>query len=262
MIKIEFSGLTFHPSEEFTNVTNLLNRIIPINDNVTNVSVEWNGKTSIVQSIFYDAFSLSFICKETEKQDFMKIAYAPKIEVIDTEISKIIQAKFIDVTFAKINDNQEFYICKFNFADYATKNIQNNLENYGDNYSLQIITYDINNSPHTSFATSCLKPIYGTDFTQNIKNDFKNRIIDYNKTLSFHNVLTVMNKNSYFDFMQKIPPVSPFLHHNKIKVVLGDIKIVMVGSFEMNVNIIGCDLYKIELKLISDSVRITSPYNN
>lgn len=257
MIKIEFSGLTFFPSADFVDSTNVDHRIISIDNDIVQASAQWNGTTKVVQSIFYDAFKLTFHVRENKKNGFSKIAYAPIITVTNTETSKIINAKFLDVRFERVADNLEFYKCVFSFADLDSKTVQDNY-NFDSKY---FVLFE--NEPESTDLqiTTDFKPLLSYSFSNNIKSDFNDFIVDYNKTRKKLSVLVFVPERDIPDFFLALKDVAIPSSKYKIKVTdgvsaMGTFGQVMVAKNEA----FGEGLFQIQLDLIYNTV-ITANYN-
>ena len=264
-IKISFSGIDFFPDTNFTDDTYINYRKVPINDYLgSSTSIEWKGNTETVQSIFYDAFKLTFIVREDKKNGFSKIAYAPTIQVFEYDSLNVLQntinAKFISVDFEQVTENREFYICTFSFADIATKKIQNNFGKSENNY-LSIITNIA--TTYASFPNK-FENIQPFEFSQNVKNSFKDNIVDYNKLTKFHRVLVFVDENtsnSLSDFYTGISLVGKTSSNYTLKYYLNGVLQVTSTEFEIiSDELIGDNLHKIEVKLI-ESNTINTPYN-
>ena len=258
MIKIEFSGLTFFPDANYKEVTNVNYRYIPIDDLVVNNSANWNGETQIIQSIFYDAFKISFMVRENQKQGFQKIAYAPTIKVINTDNSKEINAKFISVEFERIESLKEFYFCEFSFADLDTKTVQNNITS-SENYSL---IFNDAGSPVATFLTK-FEPIQKPEYSEAVKSDFKDKIINYNKIRYIYSLLLYMSESELSNFLDKYKTISnsdatyfmQLKDPNSVSIVTN-----IKQSILQETNYLSNDLFSVKLDLISSNT-ITAPNN-
>jgi hypothetical protein len=257
MIKISFSGLDFFPATAFTDVTNVDYRMIPIDDHVTQSSVNWNGETKVVQSLFYDAYKLTFLVKEEKKNGFQKIAYAPTITVTNTDTSEVINAKYISVEFNKISDNLEFYLCVFSFANDDSKKVQNN---YNNDSTYFINFEDSPGSTDTQFTTD-FEPLTGYDFSASVKSDFKDYISDYNKSRKKLSVLLFVPEVDISDFFLSLKEVAIPTPKYKIKVNTLAVTFGIFGQVQLVSNeLFGEGLYKIELDLVFSTI-ITANYN-
>lgn len=260
MIKIEFSGLSFFPDNSFKDTTNVNYRYIPVDDTIISKSVSWNGETEIVQNIFFDTFKLKFILREQKKNGFQKIAYAPDILITDTSNSKVINAKYKDVQFEKIQDSREFYICEFTFYDIDSKTIQNNIKSNDESENC-LLTLLFQGSALLNYKSK-FKPILKYNFTEDVVNSYKDKIVGYNKIRKGYSFLFFLNESELSDFYTYLSGLSYsnneyyFILYDKSGTLLPQITEVDVVSNSQ----IGENLYKIELFLVFSNV-INAPYN-
>lgn len=241
MIKIEFSGLSFQDAD-FKDSTFNEGFLMPAADDVIPVSSEWNSEIYDVQFIVYNTYSITLYLRDTKYQSFQKIQYASKINIFE-ESGNPILSKVISFTAEKYLN--EFWKIDLIVKDLNSKIVENVI--LAEKYDL----LKLRSAGWVSFQTFLNLPILDNiEFSQSIIDNFKDQIVDYNKTSELKMVRFYLLKSQLLNFYNILEDINYYSD-----------KYIEIGMDKYRQYIpkkedIGNDLFEITLTLYSKN-RIT-----
>lgn len=248
MIKIEFSGLSFQDSDFINPIFN--EGFLNIEkDDTPIIQTTWNEETYDVQYLIYKSYSIQIDLRESDYDNFKNIQYAPKVQIFTKD--KIYLMKVL--SFEATEYLNEFYKINVVFRDIESRKIENKILSS----KLEILKIMVEDETQIS-AYINLPILTNFNFTQNLADDFSERISDFNKTQTYKHIRFYLSTSDFALFLAQIKLVGTFSNH------FFELNNIEYKEYEPEFRKIGIDLFEITLKLYEntsiDVPSIDSPY--
>lgn len=241
MIKIEFSGLSFQATA-FKDETFNEGFLIPAADDVVPISSEWNSEIYDVQFIVYDTYSFKLYLRDSKYQSFQKIQYASKINIFENT-GNLLTVKIVEFNAEKYLN--EFWKIELIVKDIGGKFIENVI------LAEKIDTFYITDGIGNEFTTNINLPILDNiEYSQILIDEFKDKLIDYNKVSELKMIRFYLEKNQLLSFYNAIDNITMY-STLFIKIQMTEYRQYLIKKED-----IGNNLFEITLTLYKEN-RIT-----
>lgn len=247
MIKIVFNSIG-NQETAFKNTYNVdEGYLIPTEQNIIPISSEWNGTNYVIQNIIYDAYEFYIYLRDDLYTSFQNIQSSYKVICYETGD----EARFLADEFEYIEHEtnpfgEEFWEIKVKLRHLASKATENIIDKRISDI-LKIWNQEIS-------LFECNVPfnyIDNINFTSNIINETKDKLIDFNKSEPFKQVRFYLNISDRLDFYEELKNIKNY----SLNTIL--YKSVNYNIFTVEDRAIGENLFEIDLNLYSGN-EITS----
>jgi len=246
MIKIIFQPLS-NQNASYLNTYFAEGYLKPIEQDIIPVSSEYNGENHVIQNIVYDAYQFYFYPRNDEYTEFLNIQSTSKINIYEIGNDRRFNGEeFEFIEFESGPFSNEFWEVKVSIRLISSKNIENIIDKTINDI------FTINENKTVKFT--CNVPfvfIDNIDFINNLADDFKEKLTDFNKTAPYKEVRLYLNNSDMISFFDNLKEVNNF---GAYKIVY---KSIFYRQFEAEKQPIGNGLFEIDIKLYSN-IEITA----